>query len=152
MPDLKRIRSASPLTRLWGAPPGGVIEILCGLSALGIIIRFSRDSNLADLGVAVQKFTVLSAAVLSAVFLAAPAHADSSDDAFLKAIQGHGITATSDQAMITIGHVVCNEFGKGKSPNAIVAELELYGNQMSESDAKFVVQTASAAYCPEYIN
>jgi hypothetical protein len=87
-----------------------------------------------------------------ALGVAAPAWADTNDDAFLKALKGHGITATSDQAMITVGHLVCKQLSKGMSVNAVVAQAELYGNSMSESDAKFLVQTASAAYCPEEIN
>jgi hypothetical protein len=87
-----------------------------------------------------------------ALCLAIPANADSADEAFLKAVYGHGITATSDQAMLNLGHVICNELGQGMSANGIVAQGELRGNTMSESDARFVVQTASAAFCPEFIN
>jgi hypothetical protein len=93
-------------------------------------------------------------AVLTALMLSTgTAHADSDDDAaFLKAMHQQGITASGgDQTLIKIGRMTCTFLGEGYSTNALIAEGKLYGNSMSAADAKVVVESAEAAYCPEYI-
>jgi hypothetical protein len=89
-----------------------------------------------------------------AVVFAAPAHADSGDDAdFVNAIQEHGIKVRGgpDQ-LIRLGHVICNLLSDGYSVNGVADRAALYApSDMSADDVRFVVQTSVAAYCPQYI-
>jgi hypothetical protein len=77
---------------------------------------------------------------------------DSNDTAFLKAVHNHGLSDSGgDQAMINLGHMICDLRGQGYSENALVDSGALHATQMSTDDVRFLVQTSEAAYCPEYI-
>jgi Protein of unknown function (DUF732) len=91
---------------------------------------------------------VATAIMLSSVI----AHADSEDDAFLRALREQGLTAQGGgQTMIKIGHMVCDLRRDGYSENAAIGMAKLNGNSFSDQDAKVLVTSAEAAYCPEYI-
>jgi hypothetical protein len=105
------------------------------------------------LEVIVRHIVSLVAAMSAVIVLAAPAHADSDDDVFLKAIYAHGLTNSGgDQQFIKLGHMTCDLLGQGYSLNALASMTQLHGNSMSADDSKFLVQTSAAAYCPQYIN
>src|SRR5271156_3730553 len=88
----------------------------------------------------------------SLVLGAAPAHADTDDSEFLNAVRNYGITdSAGNQALINLGHMMCNLLGDGYSTNALVDVGELHASKLSAGDVKFLVQSAEAAYCPEYI-
>jgi hypothetical protein len=78
------------------------------------------------------------------------AHADSNDDDFLRALHRQGVTG-GDQALINLGHVICDMRSDGYSENAVMSFGKLHGNNMSDQDVKVIVNSAEAAYCPEYI-
>jgi hypothetical protein len=93
-----------------------------------------------------------AAAIAAAVALAPAAHADSDDTAFLRAIHGDGITDDGgDQDLIKLGHSVCTLLGAGYTTNALVAMGSLHATRVSRDDERVLVQSAEAAYCPEYI-
>jgi hypothetical protein len=101
----------------------------------------------------VRRVIILAAALSAVIGFAAPAHADDSDTLFVKAIKGHGITfAGSDADLANLGRMTCALLDDGYSTNSIVAMGQLHGNSMSTEDARFLVTTAEAAYCPQYIN
>jgi hypothetical protein len=57
------------------------------------------------------------------IVLAAPAHADSDDDVFLKAIHGHGPTNSGgDQQLIKLSHMPCDLLGQDCSMNALARQ------------------------------
>jgi hypothetical protein len=47
--------------------------------------------------------------------------------------------------------MTCQFRSEGYSENALIDIAKLAGNSMSEQDAKVIVTSAEAAYCPEYI-
>jgi hypothetical protein len=56
-----------------------------------------------------------------------------------------------DQTTIKLGHMICNLRSDGYSENAAISMAKLNGNSFSDQDAKVLVTSAEAAYCPEYI-
>jgi Protein of unknown function (DUF732) len=91
------------------------------------------------------------AAAVGLLLSSATAHADDDSD-YLRALHKQGITANGgDQTMIKIGHMVCDLRSDGYSENSAIGVAKLHGNSMSEQDAKVIVTSAEAAYCPEYI-
>ena len=100
-----------------------------------------QRNNIAKVILAVATALMLSSGI---------AHADSNDDDFLRALHKQGIKGT-DQALIKIGHVVCDMRSEGYSENAVMSFGKLHGNDMSDADVKVIVNSAEAAYCPEYI-
>jgi hypothetical protein len=75
------------------------------------------------------------------------------DDAdYLRALHKQGITATGgDQTMIKLGHMICDLRSDGYSENSAISMAKLHGNSMTDQDARVIVTSAEAAYCPEYI-
>jgi len=97
------------------------------------------------------EMTKVILAVATALMLSSGiAHSDSNDDDFLRALHKQGIKGT-DQALIKIGHVVCDMRSEGYSENAVMSFGKLHGNDMTDADVKVIVNSAEAAYCPEYI-
>jgi|ERR1700746_2352560 Protein of unknown function (DUF732) len=91
-------------------------------------------------------------AALVALMLSGCAHPDSDDDDFLRALHQQGITNQfGDQGLINLGYMICDQRAEGYSENAIMTMGKLRGNKMTDQDVKVIVNSAEAAYCPEYI-
>jgi hypothetical protein len=56
-----------------------------------------------------------------------------------------------DQTLIKIGHMTSDLRSDCYSENATIGMAKLNGNSFSDQDAKVLVTSAEAAYCPEYI-
>jgi hypothetical protein len=101
------------------------------------------------------RFTVSLATALGGITLmTAPlAIADSTDDAFLGALNQGGISFPnlSDQGVVKLGHLVCKDWTDGLSASQIVADVQ-QGTGLSEKSAGFFVGAASQSYCPKYVN
>jgi len=100
-----------------------------------------------------RKILLLAGATAAAVVLASTARADDTDDAYLQAMHDHGISGVGgDSDLINYGHKVCNALATGLSMNALIDSGDLHEhNGISDDDVKFMVKTAAASYCPEYI-
>lgn len=98
------------------------------------------------------RFSAAAIAVITAIGVAVPAHADSDGDAFLNAMHSHGIVAHGgDGQLIQLAHVICASLSQGVSMNAVTDVGQLYGDSLTPAKAQFLVQSAAAAYCPQYI-
>ncbi|MGB8389182.1 DUF732 domain-containing protein, partial [Mycobacterium sp.] len=66
----------------------------------------------------IGKWSTISAVLLSAGALlsAAPAAADQTDDAFVAALEKHGIVFTDRDTAIATGHAMCAGLDKGRTP------------------------------------
>lgn len=86
------------------------------------------------------------------VGLAAPAHADDGDGAFLAALSGAGLShRSSDQAAVSAGRAVCQLMDAGHSPMDTVAAVQTSNPGFTQqAAAKFAVISATS-YCPEHI-
>lgn len=89
-------------------------------------------------------------AVASTVMLASTAYADDTD--FLNALHRRGISGHGDdQGLINLGHSFCTMLGQGYSMNAVIETAQLEASPGNQDNVKYMVHTAAAAYCPEYI-
>jgi hypothetical protein len=53
--------------------------------------------------------------------------------------------------LINLGHEICDQRAEGYSENAVMSWGKSHGNKMTDQDVKVIVNSAEAAYCPEYI-
>lgn len=94
--------------------------------------------------------------IWAAVALASEAAADTTDDAFLAALEQEGISGTSDAALIESGHAVCRaiDAAEVQFPDAegkdIFLSLVEYVSDESElglEDSAYFVGVSIGAYC-----
>lgn len=84
---------------------------------------------------------------LGAVVTAAPAAANSADDAFIAQMTALGISFSSPQETVRQGHQVCRALISGKTESDVATDLRNKTNLTPTQVAYFVVD-ASNAYCP----
>ncbi|BBZ49245.1 DUF732 domain-containing protein [Mycobacterium heidelbergense] len=81
--------------------------------------------------------------------VAATAHADATDDAFLAALTSKGIHFGSPQKAFVAAHEVCDELGNGKTPVQVASTVQS-NSDMDGYHAGFFVGASIRAYCPQY--
>ena len=91
------------------------------------------------------------AAILSgAALIASPmAHADA-DAAFLQALSQHGITWSSNDDVIKLGHLVCSDWADGFTFQQVFNDAK--NLNLNDHDTAVFVGAATGAYCPSYLN
>ncbi len=77
------------------------------------------------------------------------AHADTTDDAYISVLHDEGITG-SRSSLIRMGRAVCTLRGEGWTSMDVADEIVARNDDMTLSDAAYLVGAAQAAYCPEY--
>jgi hypothetical protein len=93
---------------------------------------------------------VLVVAMLSVAGLESPAaHADGTDDAFIKAVQSKGINFATPQAAIIAGHEVCDELDLGRAKSDVANDV-MSSSNLDGYKAGYFVGVSVAAYCPRY--
>ena len=89
-----------------------------------------------------------------AIFSAAcgQSHADTTDQAFVRALSSQGIYSTQGPAgLIVVGHEICNDLDMGTTPYLEAQRLYNVSTLgMSTHQAGFMVGAAIGAYCPQY--
>ncbi|SOX56395.1 DUF732 domain-containing protein [Mycobacterium ahvazicum] len=93
----------------------------------------------------------LLASVVAVVGLAAPAHADATDDAFLAALINAGITYPSPDRAIKAGQKVCDLANSGTSQLDIVRDIKDLNPAFTMAKAARFAHAAASAYCPELL-
>lgn len=93
--------------------------------------------------------TVVAAPLCSALLCAAPAAADSSDDAFLSALADYGIVINDPDTAISMARSVCTGFDNNQRPS-VLAMRAMKDSNMSPRQAGFFVGSSVSAYCPQY--
>ncbi|GBE67216.1 hypothetical protein MFM001_36780 [Mycobacterium sp. MFM001] len=96
-----------------------------------------------------QPTAIAAAAALSTLLLASgvpSAHADSQDDAYLKALAEAGVTGYPIDKLVTVGHMVCAYKSAGAAPWQMQNGLMEYG--IAPQDLDPMVSTAVSTYCP----
>jgi uncharacterized protein DUF732 len=89
------------------------------------------------------------AALVATVALAAPAHADPADDAFLAALTNAGITYRDPANAIKAGQKVCDLANSGTSQLDIVRDIRDLNPSFTMTKAAKFANAAASAYCPE---
>lgn len=98
-----------------------------------------------------MKYLLVLAGAAAAVGLAAPAHADGNDQAFLAALQGAGLSHRGADQAVAAGRAVCELMDGGfTAMDAVNAVRSTNPGFTVENAAKFT-GIAANAYCPEYL-
>ncbi|OBB90689.1 DUF732 domain-containing protein [Mycobacterium sp. 852002-40037_SCH5390672] len=86
-----------------------------------------------------------------AIGLAAPAHADSTDDAFIASLQAAGITYSDPGKAVGAGRWVCDTVGQGTPMPDVVKTLLSKNSALNEDKANQFAAIAANTYCPSAI-
>ena len=99
-----------------------------------------------------MKALPLVASVIALVGLAAPAHADSDDDAFLSALTKAGISYQNPDKAIKAGQKVCDLANSGTSQLDIVRDIRDLNPSFTMTSAAKFANAAATVYCPERLS
>jgi Protein of unknown function (DUF732) len=80
---------------------------------------------------------------------AAPASADSADDAFVAAVAKDGIVITDRNAAITMAHTMCAGFDRNEKSSVLAMRLMKHAD-LSLKQSSYFVGVSISAYCPQY--
>ncbi|BBZ44841.1 hypothetical protein MPRM_21220 [Mycobacterium parmense] len=81
--------------------------------------------------------------------LAAPARADSNDDAFLASLQAAGITYPDPGRVIAAGRWVCQAVGQGTQMADVVKTVQAQNSGLHGDNAARFTAIAANVYCPQ---
>jgi hypothetical protein len=98
-----------------------------------------------------KKLTV-ALSVAAAIVLAAPAHADGDDDAFLAALTKAGITYKNADKAVSAGQKVCDLASGGTSQTEILRQVRDVNPGFTMASAAKFVQAAASVYCPDRLS
>jgi Protein of unknown function (DUF732) len=98
-----------------------------------------------------KKWPAICAVLLSAaaVLSAAPASADSTDDAFLGALTDHGITMNDPDTAIAMARTVCAGLDRNQRSSMLAMKVMKDAN-LTARQSGFFVGLSVSAYCPQY--
>ena len=98
------------------------------------------------------KWSTVCAVLLSAaaLFSAAPASADPTDDAFVAALAKDGIVITDRDTAIAMAHTVCTELDNNQKTSVLAMSL-MDDTNLSLKQSSYFVGASMSAYCPQYI-
>ncbi|BBY20586.1 DUF732 domain-containing protein [Mycobacterium stomatepiae] len=91
------------------------------------------------------------ASALALAGLAAPAHADPGDDAFLAALNQAGITYRDPDRAIKAGQKVCDLASSGTSQLDIIRDIRDLNPAFTMASAAKFAKAAASAYCPNLL-
>jgi hypothetical protein len=94
--------------------------------------------------------TVITVLAVGLAMLTTPlAHADSADDAFLKALADNGIYDNAGDAdSIRNGHAVCEAFYGGDSYDDVAKYILKNTHTLTPTSVRVIITAAVGAYCP----
>ena len=84
--------------------------------------------------------------------IAAPAHADSTDDSFIASLKAAGITFTDQDAAVGAGKWVCDKVSGGTEMSDVVTTLTKKNTSLNPDKASKFAAIAANAYCPDAIS
>jgi hypothetical protein len=99
-----------------------------------------------------MKVLPLAASIVALIGLAAPAHADPDDDAFLAALTNAGITYHDPDRAIKAGQKVCDLANSGTSQLDIVRDIRDLNPSFTMASAARFAKAAASVYCPERLS
>lgn len=99
-----------------------------------------------------MKLPLATAAVAVVIGLAAPAHADTTQDqAFLVALGGAGLTYQSADSAVTAGKTVCEMAKAGKPAVDVVKVLQDQNPGLTQVNAAKFTAISAGVYCPDQL-
>ena len=86
-----------------------------------------------------------------AIGLAAPVHADSTDDSFIASLRAAGITFADPAKAVGAGRWVCDTVSQGTQMPEVVQTLLSKNSALSQDKANQFAAIAATTYCPSVI-
>jgi hypothetical protein len=83
---------------------------------------------------------------------AIPAHADSTDDAFIASLKAAGISYSDPDAAVGAGKWVCDKVNGGTDMSDVVKTLTTKNTSLNPAKASKFAAIAANAYCPDAIS
>jgi hypothetical protein len=80
---------------------------------------------------------------------AIPAHADSTDDAFIASLKAAGISYSDPDAAVGAGKWVCDKVNGGTDMSDVVKTLTTKNTSLNPDKASKFASIAENAYCPD---
>jgi hypothetical protein len=84
--------------------------------------------------------------------MAMPAHADSTDDAFIASLKAAGITFSDPDAAVGAGKWVCDKVNGGTDMSDVVTTLTKKNTSLNPDKAAKFAAIAANSYCPDAIS
>ena len=84
--------------------------------------------------------------------MAVPAHADSTDDAFIASLKAAGITYSDPDAAVGAGKWVCDKVNGGTDMSDVVKTLTTKNTSLNPEKASKFAAIAASAYCPDAVS
>ncbi|KAA8964973.1 DUF732 domain-containing protein [Mycobacterium sp.] len=94
------------------------------------------------------RWLLTAAGVVTAIGLAAPAHADGTDAVFLDELDRAGIEYADAQDAISAGKGICGYLAEGRPANVIARALKIRNHHLSVNNALQFVVISGETYCP----
>jgi hypothetical protein len=98
-----------------------------------------------------MKLLLALSALAVTIGLAAPAHADGTDDSFIASLRAVGITFSDSDKAVGAGKWVCDTVGQGTQMPDVVKTLLSKNSALSEDKANQFAAIAAHTYCPSAI-
>lgn len=99
-----------------------------------------------------MKLLLTLAGFAAAIGLAVPAHADSTDDAFIASLKAAGISYSDPDAAVGAGKWVCDKVNGGTDVSSVVKTLGTKNASLNPDKATKFAAIAENAYCPDALS
>lgn len=99
-----------------------------------------------------MKLLLTLTSLAAIIGMAMPAHADSTDDAFISALNAAGITYSDPDAAVGAGKWVCDKVNGGTDMSTVVKTLTTKNATLNPAKASKFAAIAANAYCPDAIS
>ncbi len=99
-----------------------------------------------------MKILLTLASLAAVIGMAASAHADDTDDAFLASLDKAGFTYSDPGQVITAAHYVCSAASSGTAVADIATAVQKGDSALTADKAAKFVAIAANAYCPDALS
>jgi Protein of unknown function (DUF732) len=99
-----------------------------------------------------MKLFFAAAGFAAVIGMAVPAHADSTDDAFIASLDKAGISYSDPDKAVGAGKWVCTTVKGGTAMTDVVSTLQSKNSSLSDDKANTFAAIAANAYCPDQVS
>ena len=99
-----------------------------------------------------MKLLLTLTSLAAIIGMAVPAHADSTDDAFIASLQAADFTFPDPDRAIAAGKYVCQAVSQGTQIADVVKTIQSKNSALSEDKAAKFTVIAANAYCPQALS
>lgn len=99
-----------------------------------------------------MKLLLTLTSLVAIIGMAMPAHADSTDDAFIASLKAAGITYSDPDTAVGAGKWVCDKVNGGTDMSSVIKTLATKNAALNPAKATKFAAIAANAYCPDAIS